>query len=110
MSLKVSTLAEKQPAEILPFSLDLSNISTFGDGTEAVASVAWSIYNDSDLPGSFTDLASTMVAANSFSGNIITCRVQSGTDGETYILRALVTCSSGNIYEVEGRFRVREVG
>ena len=110
MSLSVSTLPEKQPAEIVPFSMDLSNINVFGDGTETIASLVWSIYNDSDAPGAFTDLASTMKVADSFSGNIITCRVQSGTDGQTYILRCLVTCSSGNIYEVEGRFRVREVG
>ena len=110
MSISVSTLPEKQPAEVLPFTLNLDPISTFADGTETISSVAWSIYNDTDAPGSFTDLSGTMKAGDSFSGNDITCRVQSGTDGNTYILRALVTCTSGNIYEVEGRFRVKENG
>lgn len=110
MSLSVSTLPEKQPAEIVPFSMDLSNINVFGDGTETIASLDADIYNDSDAPGSYTDLSATMLAATSYSGNILTARVQGGTDGQTYILRVLVTCSSGNIYEVEGRFRVREVG
>lgn len=110
MSIAVTSLPEKQPAEILPFSLDLSNISVFGDGTETIASVAWTIYNDADAPATATDLAATLKAGDSFSGNVITCRMQGGTDGLTYILRALVTCSSGNIYEVEGRVRVREIG
>jgi hypothetical protein len=110
MSLSVSTLPEKQPSEIVPFSIDLANISTFGDGTETIASVAWSIYNDTDEPGSFTDLSGTMKYGESFTGIVITCQVQGGVDGQTYILRALVTCSSGDIYEVDGRFRVKEVG
>ena len=110
MSISVSTLSDKQPAEIVPYSMDLTNISPFGNGLETIASVSWSIYNDEDDPGSFTDLSGTMKYSDSFSGTEIVCQVQGGTAGETYILRALVTCSSGNIYEVEGRFRVKEIG
>jgi len=110
MSISVSTLPEKQPAECVPFTISLDPINVFSDGTETISSVAWSIYSDSDAPGSFTDLSSTMKAGDSFSGTNVTCRVQGGTDGTTYIARALVTCASGNIYEVEGRFRVKEIG
>jgi hypothetical protein len=108
----VTPLADKQPREILPYTLDLSPINTFGDGTETIASVAWTIYDDSDDPASSTDLASTMIpsSTDSFSGATITNYVQLGTDGHSYILRALVTCSSGSVYEVEGRIKVKEIG
>jgi hypothetical protein len=109
MSISVVTLPEKQPSEIVPFTINLDPINVFADGTEAIASVAWSIYDDSDTPGAFTDIPS-MKAGDSFLGTYITCRTSGGTDGYTYIIRALVTCNSGNIYEVEGRFRVKEVG
>jgi hypothetical protein len=109
MSISVVNLPEKQPAEIVPFSMNLDTINVFADGSEVISSVAWSVYLDSDAPGSFTDLTA-MKTADSFSGTVITCRVNGGTDGVTYIARALVTCTSGNIYEVEGRFRVKEYG
>ena len=112
MSLKVTPLEDKQPNEKLPYTLDLSPINTFGDGTETIASVAWIIYDDNDDPASAVDLSSTMIpsSADSFSGTSITNYVQSGTSGHSYILRALVTCSSGSVYEVEGRIKVKEIG
>jgi hypothetical protein len=107
MSISVVTLSEKQPSEIVPFSMNLDTINVFADGSETISSVAWSIYLDTDSPGSFTNIT-TMKTADSFSGTAITCKVNGGTDGISYIARALVTCTSGNTYEVEDRFRVKE--
>jgi hypothetical protein len=110
--IKVATLEEKQPAEILSYTLDLSPINVFGDGTETISSLAWTIYDDADDPATATDLSATMIVAgkSSFTGYYITNQVKLGTAGKSYILRCLVTCSSGTVYEVEGRIKVKEIG
>ena len=110
MSMKIVTLEEKDPEEIHPYSLDLSPVSYIGDGTQTISSVAWAVYDDANDAASYTDLASTMVVSSSYSGNVVTCLVQLGTAGTTYILRALVTCSGGAKVLTAGRFKVRENG
>lgn len=111
MSVKnIVTLEDKDPEEIHPYSLDCTPISYIGDGSQVISSVVWRIYNDEDSPSSYTDLSGTMKVSDSFSGNVVTCLVQGGTDGETYIIGAYITCSNGAKPLVLGRFRVKEVG
>lgn len=110
MSLTITPLEEKDYREILPYTFDLTPINTFGDATETIASVVWAVYNDTDAADSYTDLSSTMLvsAGDSFDNTLhtVTRLVQSGTKDTTYILSALITCSSGCKYLVLGRFKV----
>jgi hypothetical protein len=110
MSLKVVALPDKQPAEKPAYSMDISPISVFGDGTDTIASVVTSVYDDTDAPATFTDMASMHLDATAFSGTVITTFVSGGTDGHSYILRHLITSAATGIYEVEGRIHVKEIG
>jgi hypothetical protein len=110
MSLKVVSLPDKQPSEKPAYAMDISPISVFGDGTEVISSVATVVYNDVDDPATFTDLTTMHTDATVFVGTVITTFVSGGTDGQSYILRHLITGVLGGIYEVEGRIHVKEIG
>jgi hypothetical protein len=109
MSLQTVQLEPKQPWEIVSY---VFNLSKSVPSTEVFSSVAFVCYNDADNPASFTDLSSAMIAAVSYdtSARTVTAQTQAGTDGETYILRYRLQCSSGDRYEGEGRFKVTERG
>ena len=109
MSLQLADLHDKDPGETVPYSLDLSRINTFADDSESITSVAWATYLDSDDPAAYTDLPAMRVD-DSFSGDVVSCRVSGGTAGLSYILRAYVTCISGSVYKVAGRFKVKYLG
>lgn len=109
MSLKITDLEPKQPWEIVPYQLDLRKNSAFTENAETISGVGFAIYVSTDDPVTFTDLASTMQYAASYSGTIIQCDTQSGDSGLAYILRGRVTCTSGRRYEVQGRFTVKEI-
>ena len=95
-----------QPWEKLPYVFDVTDAIP---QTETIDSVAFAIYNEDDDDSSPTDLASTMLRASDFTTpTLIEADVQAATKNITYRIRGRITCSSGNGYEVEGRFRCVE--
>ena len=105
MSIQTVQLEPKQPYEIVPYQIDFAKVLPDG---ETLNGIGAAVYLSTDDPSSFTDLASTMVYATSYSGTIAQVDVQGGTDGLTYILRIRLTTTSGRRYEGEGKFKVKE--
>ena len=106
--MKIVTLEDKDPWEIVPYQFDLSRNTAFSVNGDVIASLAFGIYTQGDDPSNPT-LITAMVYATSWSGNVIQCDTGSGTDTVgTYILRGRVTCVSGRRYEAWGKFKVKE--
>lgn len=109
--LKLVELEEKDADEIIPYAFNLKKYTAFsGTGAEVIASVAWAVALSTDDAASYTDIPS-MRYASSYSNTtkVVQCDIQGGTEGKAYILRGVVTCSSGRKYLVAGKFKVKEL-
>jgi len=99
-------LPDKYPDEIVSYTLSALPISTIAQGLDYISAAVFSVYLESDatmasLPGwigsaaTFTPISATAPLVGTGSDSL-----------GTYILKASVTCPSGRVYVLKGRFSV----
>jgi hypothetical protein len=95
--------AEKQPGDILDYSVDVSAEMNVANG-DTVSSVAASI-----KPSGTGELAigGRVVGLQLYAiGGIVTVWLSGGVPGRSYIVRLLVTLSNGKVLDIMGMLRV----
>ena len=111
MSLQKVTLPELEKGEIAAFRLNLAKWTMFADSLETLASVVFEIYLASEADDSYTPIPTMLYDAGSVTSNSmvqcnVTTDVAAAVKDTSYVIKAVMTCSSGHKYIAKGKFKV----